>query len=126
MSRRPFHRWMSHLALGAALSLSLLPAAGRMFGADGAHAAHEADAGARNDHRGHDAKEGRERAPSPTSSAAADCGYCPLLAAAVTPSRRLPAVARLPAAAARFGDRADPRPLRRHPAGLGSRGPPNA
>ncbi|MDH5822250.1 DUF2946 family protein [Luteimonas sp. RD2P54] len=126
MSPRPFHRWMSRLALGAALALSLLPAAGRLLGAEGERAAGSASAGGSELHRDHHATDGGGRGQPPANSGGGDCGYCPLLASLVPSPQRPPLFALRTRAAAPGAVRADPRLTRRHPAGLGSRGPPNS
>lgn len=90
---------MKYLALGAALMLALLPAAGRIFGSEAGHAAHAMEAGVPELHRAHDTAPGRDRTPEPAGFAGVDCGYCPLLAALVPPPRRLPVL--VPAAQGR-------------------------
>ncbi|TKS54739.1 DUF2946 domain-containing protein [Luteimonas yindakuii] len=125
MSRRRVHRWICHLALGAALSLALLPAAGRIAGAGAAHAGHMASV-ATGGQAHADTDDGARQPSLPVDTASADCGYCPLLASAL-PAPRWAPVAVPPMAPDKPGlRRADARDAGRYPTGLGSRGPPHA
>src|SRR5690554_2080812 len=126
MNTATFHRFMSRLALVAALLVMLVPTTGRLLaGAEGtavATATHHGMVIQAPEPAASDTAPAMPDTPAPGHRE--DCAYCPLLASLLSqagPATLPPHANRL---AARFAD-ADASPRRAwHPTGLGSRGPP--
>lgn len=137
MEHRWLRQWMGGVALAAMLLLAAVPTLGRLAGTDAAGALAHAAAGhasapahaAGHDTGAHHARSGDRapaRRPVPFPHHGGDCDYCPLLAALATPAPVALPPASGPVFRFAIAPPADPATRWRHPAGLGSRGPPSA
>lgn len=123
MQIRCFHRWMSRLALAAALLLLLAPLGTRLLAATSLPARATHGPGAiQASFLGHD-----HDTPSPAHPDQAmqpDCTYCLLLGTLDLATLRTLATTPALIAIADAADATIPSQAWRHPNGLGSRGPP--
>lgn len=126
MNTATFHRFMSRLALVAALLVMLVPATGRLLaGAEGTAAATVA-------HHGVVIQASEPTAPdtapampdTPVPGHLEDCAYCPLLASLISQPGPATPPPHADRCAARFANADASLRGAWHPTGLGSRGPP--
>ena len=125
MRIRCFHRWMSRLALASALLLLLAPLGTRLLSATShpAKATHGPGAmQAGSFGHGHDTP----LPAHPDRATHPDCAYCPLLGTLDLAVLRAPPLVPTSAALPFAAIATVPPHVRRHPSGLGSRGPPTA
>ena len=126
MNTATFHRFMSRLALVAALLVMLVPTTGRLLaGAEGSAAATVAHHGVLIQASEPTAPDTAPAMPdTPVTGHLEDCAYCPLLASLINQPGPATPPSHADCRAARFAY-ADASPNRAwHPTGLGSRGPP--
>lgn len=128
MKRNAFQRWMGRVGLAAMLLLVLVPTTARVVHATAAgNVPAQAQGHAHAGHAGaaaHVHHGGRERGDTRAAIGDPDCDYCPLLASLVAATGFAFDVAHVPVGTAATAVPPAPRLPWRHPAGLGSRGPP--